>query len=244
MEAYLSELLAALATQRPAEIAAGNIDKQHFPWMHSVQAYVGKLDAIGIACSESFIDQIIENYIRRDLLFLCLALSSGPLFSDDDIACAARENVAQPNTLYLGSHDFYQLMAPALLARAGTALSLFGNSPLNIEDPLIRNLTTMAYKKGLQYLAGGEMLEVDRENSGSWRSRLDAVLVSGEAIYAAIDQFEDFMKVRPAGVVNGKHGQYRLVTGAIKLALQAGYSCQYVKVIFKDGRYHIRTQAL
>ncbi|WP_430459465.1 hypothetical protein ACQUQU_09625 [Thalassolituus sp. LLYu03] len=244
MDTYLSELMQHLSERTPLQVDVGNINKQNFPWINAVAGYERMLGSLGVHCDVAMRDRIIENYIYRDLIFLRMAQFSGRPFSLHEVANSEEQSFARQETLYLGSHDFFQVITPLLLARAGTAVFPFVDSPLNMVDPVVAALARAVYENGQQYLSGGRCIKVDQDNRESWRSHFEAALQAGSAIYAAIDQFPAFMRVHDNSVVSGKYGQYRLVSGAISQSMAAGYKCVYVKVVQMGGRYCIRTKGL
>lgn len=244
METYLSAMLQELKGLKPSEVNVSDLRISSFPWNDSVNNYLEKLNLIGIESGGFIRNRIVSNYILRDLIFLHLVTSERCPLELDDVDFALSDFSTDERTLYLGSHDFFQVITPILLARSGSAIFPFVDSVSNIKDPVLQAMMANVYRTGSTHLSGGYCLEASPDNWHKLKACLEEIFHSGCSVYAAIDQFGDFMKVREQGIIKGEYGHYHLVTGAISHAIVMKYRIKYVKVIFKNGRYQVHTRVL
>lgn len=244
MEAYLSAMLKEIKGLKPSQVNISDLRISDFPWNDLVDNYLEKLNLIGIECDDFIRSKIVSNYILRDLIFLHLATSERCPLGLNDVNFPSSGFSVEERTLYLGSHDFFQVITPILLSLSGSSIFPFVDSVSNIKDSMLKAMMANVYRTANTHLSGGYCLEASPDNWHKLKVCLEEIFHSGCSIYAAIDQFGNFMKVREQGIIKGEYGHYHLVTGAISHAIAMKYRIKYVKVIFKDGRYQVHTRVL
>jgi|GEM_PF-4686048 len=217
------------------------VSDEFFIRNREVEINCNKLAAAGLDCDDGLIERIKANLVLRDLTFLLMAGkdNSSLDFENSEYNFNFPEGFDfSESTLFLGTHDYFQLVNSLQLASFGHAMSAFAISPDTVSDPFINELMKKVYGNiesalngGTVFLVGGNEKPAEARMMRSFFARV----ARGENMAVAIDIC--YPGAPEAFWVDGRFGRYRLLDGVVNTLLDAGYKVCFGNTRRENGRY-------